>query len=128
MNLYGNDILRLAYIYVKDKDLIEDIFQDVFVKIYKNYYKFNRKSSEKTWIITITINTCKDYLRTSWIRKVITFDKANSDLEYEISKDNGVEDSKNEKVNNPINKPVNKSDESMERRYIYHNIYQRDLL
>lgn len=70
---YGNEVLKIAYIYLKDKHLAEDIFQEVFVKVYKNYGKFRGKSSEKTWILTITINTCKDALRSSWFKKVFMF-------------------------------------------------------
>ncbi|WP_369704603.1 sigma-70 family RNA polymerase sigma factor [Clostridium moutaii] len=79
MNCYGNDVLRIAYIYLKDLHLAEDVFQDVFIKVYKNFHRFNGKCSEKTWILTITINTCKDVLRSSWIKKVFKFD----DIEYE---------------------------------------------
>ncbi|MTL37600.1 sigma-70 family RNA polymerase sigma factor, partial [Turicibacter sanguinis] len=60
-------------LYVKDQQLAEDIFQEVFYKVMKNYHKFEHLSSEKTWLIRITINTCKDLLRTSWLRRVTTF-------------------------------------------------------
>jgi RNA polymerase sigma-70 factor, ECF subfamily len=30
---YGNDVLRTAYMYVKDIHTAEDIFQDVFIKV-----------------------------------------------------------------------------------------------
>lgn len=73
MNDYGNDVLKIAYFYLKDKHLAEDAFQEVFVKVYKNYDKFKNFSSEKTWIISITINTCRDMLRVSWIKKVNFF-------------------------------------------------------
>lgn len=70
---YGQDVLKIAYLYVKDQQLAEDIFQEVFYKVMKNYHKFEHLSSEKTWLIRITINTCKDLLRTSWLRRVTTF-------------------------------------------------------
>lgn len=70
MNDYGNDVLKIAYLYLKDKYLAEDVFQEVFVKVYKNYDKFKNNSSEKTWIMSITINTCRDMLRISWLKKV----------------------------------------------------------
>lgn len=70
MNSYGDDVLRIAYIYLKDKYLAEDVFQEVFIKIYKNFSKFGEKSSEKTWIMSITMNTCRDILRNSWFKKV----------------------------------------------------------
>lgn len=70
---YGQDVYKLAYLYVKDQQLAEDVFQEVFYKVMKNYHKFEHLSSEKTWLIRITINTCKDLLRTSWLRRVTTF-------------------------------------------------------
>lgn len=70
MEDYGNDVLRIAYLYLKDKYMAEDAFQEVFVKVYKNYSKFKNKSSIKTWIMSITMNTCRDMLKTSWLKKV----------------------------------------------------------
>jgi len=67
---YGNEILRLCYLYLKDYQLAEDAFQDTFLKIYNNFHKFNGLSTEKTWITRICINTCKNYLRNPWKRKV----------------------------------------------------------
>jgi RNA polymerase sigma factor, sigma-70 family len=79
MDGYGNDVLRIAYLYLKDKHLAEDAFQEVFIKVYKNFDKFKRNSSEKTWIISITMNTCRDILRISWFKKVIMFKDLNND-------------------------------------------------
>ena len=68
---YGNDVLRTAYMYVKDLHVAEDIFQEVFIKVYKNLSAFIGNSSIKTWIIRININTCKDYLKSAYTRKVV---------------------------------------------------------
>lgn len=68
---YGNDVLRTAYMYVKDSHLAEDIFQDVFIKVNQKLSTFQGNSSIKTWIISITINTSKDYLKSAWKQKVI---------------------------------------------------------
>lgn len=68
---YGNDVLRTAYMYVKDIHTAEDIFQDVFIKVNQKLSTFEGNSSIKTWIIRITINTCKDYLKSAWNRKVV---------------------------------------------------------
>lgn len=75
IDTYGKDVLRISYMYLKDKSLSEDAFQEVFIKIYKNYDSFQGKSSERTWIIRITINTCKDMLRSFWLRRVIVKDE-----------------------------------------------------
>lgn len=68
---YGNDVLRTAYMYVKDIHTAEDIFQDVFIKVNQKLSTFEGNSSIKTWIIRITINTCKDYLKSAWNRRVV---------------------------------------------------------
>mgnify|MGYP001337965660 CR=1 FL=1 len=68
---YGNDVLRIAYMYVKDTHTAEDMFQEVFIKVNKNLGKFKGNSSIKTWIIRITINTCKDYLKSAWNKRVV---------------------------------------------------------
>lgn len=73
---YGNDVLKIAVLYVKDKSLAEDIFQDVFIKAYEKFADFKGKSSEKTWLIRVTINTCKDYLKRAYTKKVVALEEA----------------------------------------------------
>lgn len=85
ISLYGNDVLRIATAYTHNTTIAEDIFQDVFIKVSRNINKFEKRSSEKTWIIRITINTCKDYLKSSWNKKVISMENIddNSNLHTE---------------------------------------------
>lgn len=71
IDLYGNDVLRIANMYTKNSTIAEDIFQEVFLKVTKKLHLFKNESSEKTWIIRITINTCKDYLKSAWKTKVV---------------------------------------------------------
>ncbi|MFU0827236.1 MAG: Sigma-70 family RNA polymerase sigma factor [Lachnoclostridium sp.] len=73
MRLYGNDVLRTAYMYVKDSHAAEDIFQDVFIKVNQKLNTFQGNSSIKTWIIRITINTSKDYMKSAWNHRVAPF-------------------------------------------------------
>lgn len=75
MDTYGNDVLRTSYMYLKDMQKAEDAFQEVFIKVFNKYESFKGESSEKTWIIKITINVCKDLLRSSWIKRVLLTDK-----------------------------------------------------
>lgn len=65
MKTYGNDVIRIAYTYVKQKQLAEDVAQDVFLKCYEKMDSFRNESSYKTWLISITVNKCKDVLK-SW--------------------------------------------------------------
>ncbi|WP_179134104.1 sigma-70 family RNA polymerase sigma factor [Halobacillus massiliensis] len=67
---YSHDLKWLAFSYVKDHALAEDITQDAFIKAYEKYDTFKKQSSEKTWLYKITINLCKDHLKSSYIRRV----------------------------------------------------------
>ena len=88
---YGNDVLRTAYMYVKDRHTAEDIFQDVFIKVNQKLITFEGNSSIKTWIIRITINTCKDYLKSAWNRKVVPMMEYQEDAIISDSDYNEVE-------------------------------------
>nr|WP_307992036.1 sigma-70 family RNA polymerase sigma factor [uncultured Niameybacter sp.] len=69
---YGDSLLRMCTLYLKDRQLAEDAVQETFIKVYEKYDTFNRTSQEKTWIMRIAINTCKNYMRSSWFKRVIT--------------------------------------------------------
>ncbi len=75
MDTYGDDVLRTSYMYLKNLQNAEDAFQEVFIKVFNKLEGFKGESSEKTWIIRITINVCKDMLRSSWLKRVILTDK-----------------------------------------------------
>ena len=68
MKTYGDAILRMCYIYLKDYQLAEDAVQETFLKAIKAYPSFQNKSSEKTWLIRIAINCCKNISRIRWFR------------------------------------------------------------
>lgn len=67
---YGDSLLRMCFLYLKDIHLAEDAVQDTFIKVYKNYTNFKGDSEEKTWVIRIAINICKNYLRSSWWKRI----------------------------------------------------------
>lgn len=75
MDRYGDDVLRTCYMFLKDRHRAEDAFQEVFLKVYRSLSGFRSQSSEKTWIISIAINHCKDMLRSSWIKRVMLTDR-----------------------------------------------------
>ena len=94
IELYGNDVLRIATLYMQNPSTAEDIFQDVFLKVNKYLSSFQGKSSEKTWIIKITINTCKDYLKSAWRKKVVSIENFSDTIEN-ASFDENIIDSEN---------------------------------
>lgn len=70
INQYGNSILRMCYMYLKDYQLAEDVTQETFLQVYEKYETFENRSSEKTWITRIAINRCKNCMRTHWFKRV----------------------------------------------------------
>lgn len=65
INEYNDYLLQLSYLYVKEWNTAEDIVQDVFISYWLKSNEFKGNSSLKTYLTRITINKCKDYLK-SW--------------------------------------------------------------
>lgn len=66
---YSDMVLRLALTYVKNIHDAQDICQNVFMKIFKCNNVFDDSEHEKAWIIRVTINECKDFMRSSWKKR-----------------------------------------------------------
>jgi len=56
-------LYKMAYSYVKNKDDALDIVQDAIYKAYISYNKVKNAKYEKTWLIRILINTSLDFIR-----------------------------------------------------------------
>ncbi|KMK78333.1 RNA polymerase factor sigma C [Alkalihalobacillus pseudalcaliphilus] len=72
MQNHGDEILRLIYSYVKNREVAEDLTQDVFIKVYQRIDQFQQRSTLRTWLYRIAINQSKDYLKSWHFRKVHT--------------------------------------------------------
>jgi RNA polymerase sigma-70 factor (ECF subfamily) len=67
---YKSDLMRMSFAFLKDAALAEDAVQETFVKAYQAMASFRGDSSEKTWLMRIAINTCRNIRRDSWFRFV----------------------------------------------------------
>lgn len=69
---YSDDVLRTCFVLLSDQSLAEDAMQDTFTKAWKNMSQFEGRenASPKTWLMRIAVNTCKDTLRSSWMRHI----------------------------------------------------------
>ena len=65
---YQGAILRMCFLYLRDPTLAEDALQETFFKAYKRMDTFRSESAERTWLMSIAINTCKDMNRSAWLR------------------------------------------------------------
>lgn len=71
IDTHSDTIRRLCFVYMKNHHDVEDIFQDVFLKYLLHDEPFQDENHEKAWFIRVTINTCKDSLK-SFFRKKVT--------------------------------------------------------
>ncbi|WP_066154509.1 RNA polymerase sigma factor [Halalkalibacter krulwichiae] len=60
---YEQDIYRMAYVYVKNKDDTLDIVQEVAYRSFKKIDTLKKPEYFKTWLIKITISCAIDCLR-----------------------------------------------------------------
>lgn len=56
-------MLRLSMRFMKDLDTAQDVVQDAFIKAYEKLNMFEGRSSFKSWLYQITINTARNKLR-----------------------------------------------------------------
>ena len=68
MEKYGSSLLRMSALYLKDAFLAQDAVQETFLKAYRHAGDFRSESSEKTWLTSICINTCRDMLKSAYFR------------------------------------------------------------
>jgi len=66
-------MLRLCFAYLCDAALAEDAVQETFFKAWKSYGRFRGEAEEKTWLTRIAINTCKDLMKSAWMRNTDRF-------------------------------------------------------
>ena len=60
---YADTVRRLCMVHVKSYADTEDIFQTVFLKYALRSEPFASPEHEKAWMIRVTINACRDLLR-----------------------------------------------------------------
>lgn len=60
---YGHGVLSLAFTYVKNRPDAEDIAQEVFITYLRKAPRFETREKEKSWLMTVTANRCRSFLR-----------------------------------------------------------------
>ena len=71
LDLFGNDILRLAYSYMKSREDAEDIVQEVLIRFMQSAGVFEDEKHEKAWLLKVTANLCKDKLKSASRQKEV---------------------------------------------------------
>ena len=68
---YASDIIRVSYFYLGDRGKAEDVCHDAFVSLFVNRPALE-PGHEKTWLLKVAMNCCRDIWRSAWVRRVIS--------------------------------------------------------
>jgi len=74
--VYRICLLRLGSVYDA-----EDAVQNVFIKLFYKAPEFVSDEQEKAWLIRVSVNTCKDHLKSAWRRRTVSLEEA-AELTY----------------------------------------------
>lgn len=67
---YANDVLRMCYFYLADRQKAEDVCQDVFVRLITTTPDL-QEGKEKAWLLKVAMNRCRDLWRGAWLKRVV---------------------------------------------------------
>ncbi|MDF2821435.1 MAG: polymerase sigma factor, sigma-70 family [Clostridiales bacterium] len=70
-SIYKTMLFRIAFSYLGNKHDCEDILQEAFIKLCYHSPDFQSDEDEKRWVVRITINLCKNHLKSFWRKKRI---------------------------------------------------------
>ena len=70
VNTYQVSLKRLCCVWLKDSALAEDAVQETFLRAYQALPGFRGDCSEKTWLMRIAVNVCRNMKRSGWFWRV----------------------------------------------------------
>ena len=72
---YQKQLLVIAFHYCGNRDDAEDIVQDVFLRLYAQL-RPPKGEHLRSWLIRVTVNRCKDHLRSAYGRTRVPLEAA----------------------------------------------------
>lgn len=73
---YADTVKRVCFLYLKNYADTEDIFQRVFLKYALSSAVFKNSEHEKAWFIRVSINECKDLLKSFFRKNTVPLEEA----------------------------------------------------
>jgi len=81
IELHGNTVRRICMLHLKNYHDTEDIFQTVFLKFFLSPVEFENSEHEKAWLIRVTVNACKDLLKSFFRSRTVSLNDLLSESE-----------------------------------------------
>lgn len=72
---YADTVRRICIVHLKNHADTEDIFQTVFLKYVLSSVSFESEEHEKAWFIRVTVNACKDLLKSFFRSRTVSLDE-----------------------------------------------------
>lgn len=73
---YQDMVFRIALHYFGDPDDADDTVQEVFLRLFQKTTDFGSDEHMKHWLICVTINQCRDILKSPWRRRRVGMENA----------------------------------------------------
>lgn len=80
---YKNILYRIAFTYVKRQADAEDILQEVFAARLYKAPAFETDEHEKRWLVRVTVNYSKNYLKSFWHKNIDYMETPEIDISWE---------------------------------------------
>lgn len=71
---YRDDVYRLAVSYTHNTQEAEDVCQTVFLRLLEA--KDITPGKERSWLMQVTVNACRDILRSAWWKRTVPLEDA----------------------------------------------------
>ncbi|MBR1551869.1 MAG: sigma-70 family RNA polymerase sigma factor [Muribaculaceae bacterium] len=55
---HKSTVYTVCYMFSNDADEVEDLFQEVLINLWRGFEGFEQRSSARTWIYRVALNTC----------------------------------------------------------------------
>lgn len=88
MERHADTVRRLCMVHLKNRADTEDIFQTVFLKYLLSTVDFESEEHERAWMIQVTLNACKDLIRSVFRRRVVSVGEALDQLAEPLPPEN----------------------------------------
>ena len=75
VEIYRDTVYRVALHHFTNPPDAEDAVQEVFLRLYTREEFFDSQEHLRRWLIRVTVNYCRDVLKSPWRRRRVSLDE-----------------------------------------------------
>ncbi|WP_338112696.1 sigma-70 family RNA polymerase sigma factor [Oscillibacter valericigenes] len=76
MERWSDTVLRIAWTWTGSVHDARDICQTVLLKLLTSPRRFDEERLERAWVVRVTVNCCKDWKKSAWVRRRLPLEAA----------------------------------------------------